>query len=146
MEMKAKSTVSNNWKMILKHQFLHSLTKPFETCDNRLRIMYFWMPLPIPFLKQLMARFLHRWGARKHCFCMPGIHHCLGIEGCCWNIERVVPSIIVVDSPAPLGLRYWYHWNVQVLTNLTCLYALCCSCSCFWFIHFRRQYHCIPCN
>ena len=58
--------------------------------------MYFQTPLPVPFLKQLSARFLHRWEAARPCCCMPDIRHrsYLGRWGVFPKIEWVASSMI----------------------------------------------------
>ena len=58
--------------------------------------MYLRTPLPVPFLKQLSARFPHCWKDARPCCCTPGICHrsCLGRWGVLPKIEWVAPSMI----------------------------------------------------
>ena len=58
--------------------------------------MYLRTPLPVPFLKQLSARFPHCWKDARPCCCTPGICHrnCLGRCGVLPKIEWVARSKI----------------------------------------------------
>ena len=58
--------------------------------------MYLRTALPVLFLKQLSARFLHCWKDARPCCCTPGICHrsCLGGWGVLPKIEWVSQSMI----------------------------------------------------
>ena len=106
--------------------------------------MYFRTPLSVPFLKKLSARFLHCWKAVRPCCCTPDIS-CLGHCGVLPRIECVAPPMTgqwifeffrrghpkLRNSPTILQ----YHWNLQVLTNVTVQVSSLCV---VWFWRYDR--------
>ena len=95
MERKADSTVSGDWKMKLKRQpplALGAISITVRKIRYMAKKMYLRTSLPVPFLKQLSARFPHCWKDARPCCCTPGTCHCSCLKrwGVLWKLSGLL--------------------------------------------------------